>query len=267
MSRRASKGVKRPRQQQGEEEDAQPLPLHLTAHPTLPLPLLSVPQMFRGMCVSAQLCKAHGASLFSNLNPRVNRRVSRPFAGAPVYDMLLTQGERLRVVACALTGKLVRLLLLGMGCSSTTTTSTVSSTTAPTPITAISTTTTITTTVTTHYPPYFEPPSSRPADRKLMQGLVRHVAAKLMQSLAAAVCSKWCKEAEELRASGECAVAVVALKRAVDIGHLPSRALMCHMLLQVREGVARDINAAFEIVEEGAHLGCHHCKRALHALE
>ena len=82
MSRRASKGVKRPRQQQGEEEDAQPLPLHLTAHPTLPLPLLSVPQMFRGMCVSAQLCKAHGASLFSNLNPRVNRRVSRPFAGS-----------------------------------------------------------------------------------------------------------------------------------------------------------------------------------------
>ena len=189
------------------------------------------------------------------------------FAGAPVYDMLLTQGERLRVVACALTGKLVRLLLLGMGCSSTTTTSTVSSTTAPTPITAISTTTTITTTVTTHYPPYFEPPSSRPADRKLMQGLVRHVAAKLMQSLAAAVGSKWCKEAEELRASGECAVAVVALKRAVDIGHLPSRALMYHMLLQVREGVARDIDAAFEIVEEGAHLGCHHCKRALHALE
>jgi hypothetical protein len=181
--------------------------------------------------------------------------------------MLLTQGERLRVVACALTGKLVRLLLLGMGCSSTTTTSTVSSTTAPTPITAISTTTTITTTVTTHYPPYFEPPSSRPADRKLMQGLVRHVAAKLMQSLAAAVGSKWCKEAEELRASGECAVAVVALKRAVDIGHLPSRALMYHMLLQVREGVARDIDAAFEIVEEGAHLGCHHCKRALHALE
>ena len=267
MSRRASKGVKRPRQQQGEEEDAQPLPLHLTAHPTLPLPLLSVPQMFRGMCVSAQLCKAHGASLFSShqLKPRVNRRVSRPFAGAPVYDMSLTHGERLRVVACALTGKLVRLLLLGMGCSSTTTTSTVSSTTAPTPITAISTTTTITTTVTTHYPPYFEPPSSRPADRKLMQGLVRHVAAKLMQSLAAAVCSKWCKEAEELRASGECAVAVVALKRAVDIGHLPSRALMCHMLLQVREGVDRDISAAFEMVEEGARLGCYHCKRALHA--
>ena len=31
MSRRASGGGKRPRQQQGEEEDAQPAPLHLTA--------------------------------------------------------------------------------------------------------------------------------------------------------------------------------------------------------------------------------------------
>ena len=86
-----------------------------------------------------------------------------------------------------------------------------------------------------------------------------------MQSLAVAMGSKWCKEAEELRASGECAVAVVALKRAVDIGHLPSRALMCHMLLQVREGVDRDINAAFEMVEEGARLGCYRCKRALQA--
>jgi hypothetical protein len=163
MSRRASKGVKRPRQQQGEEEDTQPSPLHLTAHPTLPLPLLSVPQAFRGMCVSAQLCKAQGASLFSfdQLSPRVNRRVSRPFAGAPVYDMSLTHGERLRVVACALTGNLVRLLSLGTGCSSTTTTSTVSTTTAPTPITATSTTTTITTQP--QSPPTILPTSNRQA--------------------------------------------------------------------------------------------------------
>ena len=48
MGDRASEGVKRPRQQQGEEEDAQPAPLHLTAHPTLPLPLLSVAQSYLG---------------------------------------------------------------------------------------------------------------------------------------------------------------------------------------------------------------------------
>jgi hypothetical protein len=32
------------------------------------------------------------------------------------------------------------------------------------------------------------------------------------------------------------------------------------MLLEGREGVAQDCNAAFELVEEGARLGCHHCQ-------
>ena len=138
MSRRANEGVKRPRQQHGKEEknDVQPAPLHLMAHPTMPLPLLSVAQSLLGMCVLAQLCDAQGAALFPFV--RLPPRVRRPFAGAPVHDMSLTHGERLRVVGCALTGKLVRLLLLGTGCSSTTTTSTVSTTTAPTPITGTS---------------------------------------------------------------------------------------------------------------------------------
>ena len=55
MGDRTNKRVKRPRQQQGKEEDAEPL----MAHPTLPLPLLSVAQSFRGMCVSVQV---HGMS-------------------------------------------------------------------------------------------------------------------------------------------------------------------------------------------------------------
>ena len=219
MSRRASKGVKRPRQQQGEEEDAQPAPLHLTAHPTLPLPLLSVAQSYLGMCVSAQLCDAQGAALFPFV--RLPPRVRRPLAGAPVHDMSLTHGERLRVVGCALTGKLVRLLSLGVGCC-------------------------------------FEP--DRRACHKLMQGIVRRVAAKLMHSLAAAVGNKVGKEAEELCASGQCAAAAVALKLAVDLGHLPSRALKAWMLIDGREGVAKDRNGAFELVEEGARLGCHHCQ-------
>ena len=89
---------------------------------------------------------------------------------------------------------------------------------------------------------------------------MRRVAAKLMHSLAAAVGNKVGKEAEELCASGQCAAAAVALKRAVDLGHLPSRALMAHMLTEGREGVAKDWNAAFELVEEGARLDCHHCQ-------
>ena len=81
-----------------------------------------------------------------------------------------------------------------------------------------------------------------------------------MHSLAAAVGNKVGKEAEELCASGQCAAAAVALKLAVDLGHLPSRALMAHMLLKGREGIAKDRNGAFELVEEGARLGCHHCQ-------
>ena len=81
-----------------------------------------------------------------------------------------------------------------------------------------------------------------------------------MHSLAAAVGNKVGKEAEELCASGQCAAAAVALKLAVYLGHLPSRALMAHMMTKGREGVAQDRNAAFELVEEGARLGCHHCQ-------
>jgi hypothetical protein len=149
-------------QQQGKEEDAEPAPLHLMVHPTLPLPLLSVAQSFFGMCVSAQLCNPKGAALFRFV--RLPPRMCRPFAGAPVYDMSLKHGERLRVMGCALTGKLVRLLSLGTGRSSTTTASTVSITTAPTPITGTTfTTTTITTTVsiTTHYPRLYEPAAAK----------------------------------------------------------------------------------------------------------
>ena len=93
-----------------------------------------------------------------------------------------------------------------------------------------------------------------------MQGIVRRVAAKLMHSLAAAMGNKVGKEVEELCASGQCAAAAVALKLAVDLGHLPSRALKAWMMLGGREGVAKDHNGAFKLAEEGARLGCHHCQ-------
>jgi hypothetical protein len=197
MSRRASKCVKRPRQQQGKEEDAEPAPLHLTVHPTLPLPLLSVAQSCLGMCVSVHLCDAQGAALFPFV--RLPPRVRRPFAGAPVDSMSLTHGERLRVVGCALMGKLVRLLSLGTSC-------------------------------------YFEPDRNWRACHKLMHFKVGRVAAKLMHSLAAAVGNKVGKEAEELCASGQYAAAAVALKLAVYLGHLPSRARTAWMLIHGREG-------------------------------
>ena len=46
-------------------------------------------------------------------------------------------------------------------------------------------------------------------------------------------------------------------------GHLPPRADLADMLLWGREGVAKDQNRAFELAEEGALLGCHHCQGVL----
>ncbi len=103
---------------------------------------------------------------------------------------------------------------------------------------------------------YIEPQCNSGACRQMMLSIARRVDA----GLAAAVRDKAAKEAEELCASGQCAAALPPLQLAVDLGHLPSRALKAWMLLEGREGVARDENGAFELVEEGARLGCHHCQ-------
>jgi TPR repeat protein len=63
-----------------------------------------------------------------------------------------------------------------------------------------------------------------------------------------------------LVSTGQCATAMVHLNSSIIRGHLPSRALKAWMLLGGREGVAKVCNAAFELVEEGARLCCHHCQ-------
>jgi TPR repeat protein len=91
---------------------------------------------------------------------------------------------------------------------------------------------------------------------KMMQGIVRRVAA----GLAVAVRNKAANQAEELCASGQFAAASVVLQRAIDFGHLPSRALKAWLLLEGREGVVQDHIEAFKLVKEGTRLGCHHCQ-------
>jgi len=103
---------------------------------------------------------------------------------------------------------------------------------------------------------HFEPQRNRSACHKMMQSTARRVASKLM----AAVRDKAAIEAQELCASGQCAAAVVPLQRAIDLGDLPSLALKAWLHIEGREGVAKDHKTAFELVEEGARLGCHHCQ-------
>ena len=71
------------------------------------------------------------------------------------------------------------------------------------------------------------------------------------------------KEAEDLYASEQYAAAIVQLQFSINLGDLKSRALKAWMLLKGRKGVVKDRNAAFELVEEGARLNCHHCQGVL----
>jgi TPR repeat protein len=106
---------------------------------------------------------------------------------------------------------------------------------------------------------HFEPQRNRRACHQMMLSNARRVASKPM----AAVRDKAVKEAEELCASGQCAAAVVPLQRAIDWGDFTSLALKAWLLIDGREGVAMDKKRAFELVVEGAHLGCHHCQGVL----
>jgi len=90
----------------------------------------------------------------------------------------------------------------------------------------------------------------------LMDCIVRRVAAAQV----AATPEGLHAQAQALRATGECAAAAALLQQAVGHGHLPSRADLADMLIFGRKGVDEDRSRAFELAEEGARLGCHHCQ-------
>ena len=103
---------------------------------------------------------------------------------------------------------------------------------------------------------YSEPKNNWKACNKMMACIIRRVVYKHVESMR----DKAAKEAKELCESGKCAAALPLLQKTIDFGHLPSRALLAQMLLDGREGVAKDHYAAFKLVEEGTRLGCHHCQ-------
>lgn len=70
-------------------------------------------------------------------------------------------------------------------------------------------------------------------------------------------------EADRLLAAGEYAAATVLLQRAIELGHLPSRALLAWLFLFGRDGIAKNEALAFELVQKGAQSNCHHCQGVL----
>jgi len=86
------------------------------------------------------------------------------------------------------------------------------------------------------------------------------IAQRIISKLLRLVRDKAAKEAEELCALGQCVEAQVPLQLAIDLGHLPLRALKAWMLLDGREGVDMNKNTAYELAEVGVRLGCHDCQ-------
>jgi TPR repeat protein len=103
---------------------------------------------------------------------------------------------------------------------------------------------------------YFEQKYNWKACHKMMACIAHRITSKnvaLMRDKAA-------NQAKEMCALGKCAAAQVPLQLAISLGHLPSCALMAWLLIDGREGVYKNHNKAFKLVEEGARLGCHHCQ-------
>ena len=101
--------------------------------------------------------------------------------------------------------------------------------------------------------------SDRENYRKMSHNITRRVGSKMM----AAVRKEAAQAAKKLCASGHCADAEALLQLAVDLGHLPSRALKAWLLIDGREGVTKDHKNAYELAKQGARLGCHHCQGVL----
>jgi hypothetical protein len=87
-----------------------------------------------------------------------------------------------------------------------------------------------------------------------------HLQILVLQRIIANMPASLHKNALALVSTGQCATVMVHLKQAIIRGHLPLRALKAWLMIDGREGVAKDCNGAFELVEEGERLGCHHCQ-------
>jgi hypothetical protein len=65
-----------------------------------------------------------------------------------------------------------------------------------------------------------------------------------------------------LLSTEQCA-AMIHLNRSIIRGHLPSRATKAWILINGKEGVSKNLNEAYYLVEEGARLGCHYCQEVI----
>ena len=89
------------------------------------------------------------------------------------------------------------------------------------------------------------------------------IARRFSAGLAALKRKKAANVAFVLCGAGNFTAALPHLSIAIDLGDLSSQALMAWILLEGREGVAKDREKAFRMVCDGTQAGCHHCQGVL----
>jgi TPR repeat protein len=70
-------------------------------------------------------------------------------------------------------------------------------------------------------------------------------------------------QAKRFASAGNLAAAADQQAQAISFGHLPSRADLAWILTDGRQGVPKNCQKAFQLVEQGARLKCCHCQGAL----
>jgi TPR repeat protein len=91
------------------------------------------------------------------------------------------------------------------------------------------------------------------------QRLLTHMSSFLTQPAHALPSIMACSPASLFNAQIQCCAAAEKLEQFVALGHLDSRADLAWLLLDGREGVPRNCERAFDLVQHGASLGCPHC--------
>jgi len=91
--------VKRQRELQQEDTKGGPASVQVTAPPASMM-LLALVESYRGIIAWLQLCNPQ--YVFKHSFVCLPPRLSRPFAGSPMYVMSLIHSERLRAVGCGL---------------------------------------------------------------------------------------------------------------------------------------------------------------------
>jgi hypothetical protein len=102
--------------------------------------------------------------------------------------------------------------------------------------------------------------------QRFLQGCLRlrHIQTYILRRLIANMPAALYQYSLVLLSTEQCAAAMIHLNRAIILRHFPSCATKAWIMINGREGVAKNLNGAYKLVEEGARLGCRRCEAVIY---